>query len=131
MIYILPMSLIKEKLGAYSEPNKKFSKEEYTGLIRELETKDTAPIEAAYEDSEISQKKGYYTKEENGYKVESYFTKDKTALEELIEINDQQSIRGMIEAKERAFFDASKNAEFYRSMRKFYLPTQNKPGRTD
>ncbi|WP_443146933.1 LPD29 domain-containing protein [Parabacteroides caeci] len=104
------------KLGAYSEPNKKFSKEEYTGLIRELETKDTAPIEAAYEDSEISQKKGYYTKEENGYKVESYFTKDKTALEELIEINDQQSIRGMIEAKERAFFDASKNAEFYRSI---------------
>lgn len=104
------------KLGAYSEPNKKFTKEEYTGLIRESETKDTAPIEAAYEDSKISQKKGYYSKEENGYKVESYFTKDKTALEKLIEINDQQSIREMIEAKERAFYNASENAEFYRSI---------------
>ena len=104
------------KLGAYSEPNKKFSKEEYTGLIRESETKDTAPVKVANEESEISQKKGYYTKEENGYKVESYFTKDKTAFEELIEINNQQSIREMIEAKERAFSEASENAEFYRSI---------------
>ena len=104
------------KLGAYSEPNKKFSKEEYTGLIRELETEDIAPIEATNKESEISQKKGYYTKEENGYKVESYFTKDKTALEKLIEINDQQSIREMIEAKERAFTEASENTEFYRSI---------------
>lgn len=46
-----------------------------------LSTKDTAPVKATNEESEISQKKG----EENGYKVESYFTKDKTALEELIE----------------------------------------------
>nr|DAZ75686.1 MAG TPA: hypothetical protein [Caudoviricetes sp.] len=80
--------------------------------VVESETKDTAPVKATYEDSEISQKKG----EENGYKVESYFTKDKTALEELIEINNQQSIREMIEAKERAFSEASENAEFYRSI---------------
>ena len=38
------------KLGAYSEPNKKFSKEEYTGLIRESETKDTAPVKATNEE---------------------------------------------------------------------------------
>ena len=81
-------------------------------LSEQKETKDTAPVKATNEESEISQKKG----EENGYKVESYFTKDKTALEELIEINNQQSIREMIEAKERAFYNASENAEFYRSI---------------
>lgn len=85
-------------------------------LSKQKETKDTAPVKATNEESEISQKKGYYTKDENGYKVESYFTKDKTALEELIEINNQQSIREIIEAKERAFSEASENAEFYRSI---------------
>lgn len=61
-------------------------------------------------------KKGYYTKEVDGMRVEAYFINEKTPLEELTESGDKKNIREMIEAKERALADAMENVEYYTSV---------------
>lgn len=60
-------------------------------------------------------KKGYYTKEVDGLRVEAYLSSN-TKLEELKENGDQKEISKMIEAKERALADAMENVEYYTSV---------------
>lgn len=78
----------------------------------DAEQEDNAPTSVAYGDSEISQKKGYYTKEVDGMKVEAYLAK-KSDLDELLDSAEAHAVREMIEKKERAILDACENIGYY------------------
>lgn len=78
----------------------------------DAEQEDNAPTSVAYGDSEISQKKGYYTKEVDGMKVEAYLAK-KSDFDELLDSGETRAIRKMIEEKERALLEACENVEYY------------------
>lgn len=99
-------------------------------LAPEPEAVEEAPA-VAYEDSKISQKKeGYYTKEENGIRVESYYTEKNTSLDDLIDSGNDSAIRDMIAKKEKALNEALDNIAFYHEMGNTDFATEEQ-GRVD
>lgn len=78
----------------------------------DAEQEDNAPTSVAYGDSEISQKKGYYSKEVDGMKVEAYLAK-MSNFDELLDSGETRAIREMMEKKERAILDACENIDYY------------------